>query len=89
MPTNKKGKTLVVVELKRNRHDREWRAKTKNDRNRTLREGEKVRGAIIDLPLESARWMTLFKSNGEKSAFCLLSAPFSALMPRFSYRIIG
>lgn len=63
MPVNKKGKTLVVVELKRNRHDREWRAKTKNDRNRTLRDGEKVRGTIIDLPLESARWMTLFKSK--------------------------
>jgi len=55
----------------------------------TLYEGEKVRGAIIDLPLESARWMTLFKSNGKKSASRLPSAPFSALVPRLSYRIIG
>lgn len=75
VPANKKERTLVVVELKRNRHDREWRAKTKNDRNRTLREGEKVRGTIIDLPLKSARWMTLFKSNGKKTSH-LSSAPF-------------
>jgi hypothetical protein len=78
VPANKKGKGPVVEGLKRNL-DWEWRAKTKNDRNRTLRESEKVCRTIIDLSLEraSSRWLYL-KVTGEKSA----SWPLRAFLQR-------
>lgn len=71
----RKEKGPVVVGLKRN-VDREWRAKTKTDRNRTLREGEKVCGTIIDLPLERARsrWLYLKITGGKKRFLASLRA---------------